>query len=140
MRRIGLFFVGGLIGFVVDAGVVQALVSFVHLDPYLGRLISFTCAATVTWVWNRHTTFAESRGLHRWHIEWARWMAAMTGGALVNYGVYALAVFESPLVRAWPALGVALGSLVAATVNYTSAQRWVFGGVRESAGESKLKY
>jgi putative flippase GtrA len=128
MRRFGLFFIGGMIGFVVDAGVVQGLVSFFGMDPYFGRLISFSCAATVTWLWNRHTTFADARGQHRWHIEWARWMAAMSGGALVNYGVYALAVYESPLVRAWPALGVALGSLAAAAFNYTSARRWVFGG------------
>ena len=128
MRRIGLFFIGGLIGFVVDAGIVQALVSLVHMDPYLGRVISFSCAATVTWIWNRHTTFADARGQHRWHVEWGRWMAAMTGGALVNYAVYALAVYESALVRRVPALGVALGSLVAAAFNFTSAQRWVFGG------------
>lgn len=128
MRRVGLFFVGGLIGFVVDAGIVQALVSFFDVDPYLGRLISFSCAATSTWLWNRHTTFADIRGMHRWHVEWARWMTAMTGGALVNYGIYALAVYEFATVRAWPALGVAMGSVVAALVNYTSAQRWVFGG------------
>ncbi len=127
MRRFGLFFLGGLIGFVVDAGVVQALVSFVHMDPYLGRVVSFACAATVTWIWNRHTTFADARGRHHWPVEWARWMAAMSGGALVNYGVYALAVFESAQVRVWPALGVALGSLVAAAVNFTSARHWVFG-------------
>ena len=132
MRKIGLFFLGGLIGFVVDAGVVQALVSFAHMDPYLARLVSFTCAASVTWIWNRHTTFADVRGLHRWHVEWARWMAAMTGGALLNYGVYALAVYETAVVRAWPALGVALGSVMAAVVNYTSARHWVFGGAGKS--------
>ena len=55
-------------------------------------------------------------------------MAAMSGGALVNYGVFALAVYESSLVHTWPALGVALGSLSAAAFNYTSARRWVFGG------------
>ena len=137
MRRFGLFFLGGLIGFVVDAGVVQALVSFVHMDPYLGRVVSFACAATVTWIWNRHTTFADARGRHHWPVEWARWMAAMSGGALVNYGTYALAVWQFPLVHAWPALGVAAGSVTGAGVNYLGARHFVFakprGGVKTRA-------
>lgn len=137
MRRFGLFFIGGMIGFVVDAGVVQGLVSFFGMDPYFGRLISFSCAATVTWLWNRHTTFADARGQHRWHIEWARWMAAMSGGALVNYGTYALAVWQFPLVHAWPALGVAAGSVTGAGVNYLGARHFVFakprGGVKTRA-------
>ena len=52
-RVIGLFAVGGALGFVVDAGISQALVSFGHWSAYLARIVSFLAAATVTWWWNR---------------------------------------------------------------------------------------
>ena len=130
MRRIGWFFVGGVIGFIVDAGVVQSLVSFADFDPYLARVISFLCAATTTWIWNRHTTFSDIRGQHRWHAEWARWMLAMTGGASLNYSIYALAVWQIQLVHSWPAIGVGMGSVVGSTFNFLSARRWVFGSAK----------
>ena len=137
MREIGLFFVGGVIGFFVDAGIVQLLVSKAGMDPYLAHVISFLCAATVTWIWNRRYTFAAHGGHHSRRAEWMRWMAAMSGGALVNYGTYALAVWQFPLVHAWPALGVAAGSVTGAGVNYLGARHFVFakprGGVKTRA-------
>ena len=41
-KQLGWFGVGGFIGFIVDAGIVQLLVSKLHTDPYVGRLFSFT--------------------------------------------------------------------------------------------------
>ena len=41
----------------------------------------------------------------------------MSGGAAVNYGVYALLLATVSLVAAWPVLGVAAGSLAAMVVN-----------------------
>jgi putative flippase GtrA len=60
------------------------------------------------------------------HHEWLRWMAVMGLGAAVNYAVYALAVALFPLVRAWPLLGVAAGSLAAAGFNFSGARKAVF--------------
>ena len=58
-REIALFAVGGVIGLVIDAGVVQALVGIEGWNPYLARVVSFLLAASVTWWWNRRHTFAE---------------------------------------------------------------------------------
>lgn len=126
-REIALFAVGGVIGFLVDAGIVQALVRGAGWNPYAARVLSFLVAASITWSWNRAVTFAHRRE-RRIGGEWLRWMAVMVVGALVNYGLYAWLVGAFALVRAWPALGVAAGSAVAATLNFAMARAVVFRG------------
>ena len=87
MRQLMLFCVGGVIGFIIDAGIVQWLVTVHHGNPYTSRLLSFVCAGTGTWLFNRHYTFQGVR-LYGKFGEWARYMFAMTGGFSVNYTVY----------------------------------------------------
>jgi putative flippase GtrA len=125
-HEVMLFAVGGLIGFVVDAGVVQLLVSFAHFDPYVGRVISFLMAATATWWWNRSRTFAARQSGRSLPTEWLHWMALMSGGAAVNYAVFVLCLLEFPSWRQWPALAVAVGSVFAALVNFVSARTLLF--------------
>lgn len=124
VRQFVLFCISGVIGFLVDAGVVQWLVVGAGQDPYLSRVVSFLCAMTATWLFNRRYTFTP-RSEPLWR-EWLRYFVAMLGGFAVNYAVYAGLVFAIPLVRAWPVLGVAAGSLAGLVVNYVSSRWWVF--------------
>lgn len=130
-REALLFAVGGVLGFIVDAGIVQALVRGAGWNPYLARVVSFLAAATVTWLWNRRFTFAHRRS-HTARAEWARWMGVMAVGALVNYGIYAALVATFPPVRAWPWLGVAAGSAAAALINFCAARSVVFQGQKKA--------
>ena len=57
MPQFLLFCIGGVIGFVVDAGIVQLLVRNFGFNPYGARLLSFLAAATTTWAFNRRYTF-----------------------------------------------------------------------------------
>lgn len=125
MRQFALFCIAGVIGFVVDAGIVQALVVIGGFDPYLSRVVSFLCAMTATWLFNRRYTFVAGRdeGLL---MEWGRYFVAMLGGFALNYGIYAVLLYTFPLVRAWPVLGVAAGSVAGLMVNYNSSRYWVF--------------
>ena len=125
-RAIGLFAIGGVIGFVVDAGVVQALVGLVHWNAYVARLVSFLAAATVTWWWNRRHTFAGRSSGRSAHSEWLHWMVLMSVGAVVNYGVFAACLMLFPVLHRWPAVAVAAGSAVAALVNFTTARGVLF--------------
>jgi putative flippase GtrA len=125
MRQLMLFGIGGVIGFVVDAAIVQALVSLAGWDPYASRLLSFLAAATATWLFNRHFTFRAERHYGVFG-EWARWMLAMSGGFVVNYSVYALLLFQVALLRELPALAVAAGSLAGFVVNYASSRLWIY--------------
>jgi putative flippase GtrA len=123
-RQFLLFCIAGTIGFLVDAGIVQALVAQ-GADPYLARLVSFLCALTATWAFNRRYTFGAVRS-DRAGREWLRYFIAMLGGFAVNYAVYAALVYSLPVIRQWPALGVAAGSIAGLVVNYFSSRFWVF--------------
>lgn len=131
-KQLAWFGVGGFIGFIVDAGVVQLLVSKFDVDPYVGRLFSFVCAATATWLFNRHFTF-HHRGGYTLFGEWSRYLVAMSAGFALNYMAYALVVYFSSFVQAWPAIGVAVGSLPGSAVNFLGARQWVFSKTRRAA-------
>lgn len=116
------FCVAGAIAFVVDAGVVQALVVGAGWDPYLSRVISYLMAATTAWVLNRRFTFgAGSDPIHR---EYAKYLLLNTAGGLVNYATYAAMVLAFDLVRAMPWIGVAFGSVAGLVVNF-GLNRWI---------------
>jgi putative flippase GtrA len=134
-RQILLFAISGAIGFVVDAGIVQLLVREAGMNPYGARVLSFLAAATTTWGFNRRYTFAGHGGASR-RRELARYLVAMAFGFVLNYGAYALCVATWPLVRSWPAIGVAVGSVAGAVVNFLSSKYWIFrpsAGTREGA-------
>jgi putative flippase GtrA len=131
-RQFFLFMIGGAIGFVVDAGGAQALVSWGGWNPYYARVLSIPVAATVTWIWNRRQTFASQDSGRSLFSEWAHWMALMGVGALVNYGTYAVLLMLFPLLHKWPAIATAGGSLVAALFNFSTARLVLFKGAKTS--------
>lgn len=123
LRRLLSFGIAGGIGFVVDAGLLYLLAP--HLGWYAGRVLSFWGAATATWLINRRFTFTDSaRRLPLWQ-EYLRYLAAMLGGAVVNYTAY-VAVLHSLEGPAAPLIGVAAGSIAGMGVNYLSARYMVF--------------
>lgn len=118
------FCVVGAVGFVIDAGILQLLVSVVGENPYFARIISFLVAASATWLMNRSYTFEVE---HRpTHAEWARYIAFMALGALVNYGAFAISITVWGLARAQPWLGVAVGSIAGLGINFLTSRRLVF--------------
>ncbi|MEO6688563.1 MAG: GtrA family protein [Dokdonella sp.] len=125
-KQILLFAIVGVIGFVVDAGVVQLLVREFAINPYSARVVSFLAAATTTWGFNRSYTFAgHSSGSRR--RELLRYLVAMAIGFALNYGAYVACISIWPLVRTdWPAIGVAAGSVAGAIVNFLSSKYWIF--------------
>jgi len=125
-RQIALFAVGGAIGLLVDASVVQALVGWAGWNPYATRVLSFLLAATVTWWWNRRHTFAARSSGRSAHAEWLHWLGLMSLGALINYGIFAVLLLAFPLLRQWPAIAVAAGSAGAAAANFGMARGVLF--------------
>lgn len=133
MPQFLLFCIGGVIGFVVDAGILRLLVSGLGIDAYLARLASFLVAVTATWLWNRHNTF---RGTRRYGLlgEWSRYLLAMSGGFVVNYAAYAALYTFFGIVQEYPELGVAAGSVAGLAVNYASSRWWIYR--RDSATDA----
>lgn len=125
-REFSLFAVGGVLGLVVDAGVVQLLVGMLQWNPYFARVISFFLASTVTWWWNRRYTFADRESTRAAHAEWLHWVGLMSIGAVINYTVYALLLMKFAALHRWPAVAAAAGSAVAALVNFSTARGMLF--------------
>lgn len=120
------FCIAGVIGLMVDIGVLYALSPF--LGWYGARVVSFVTAASTTWAVNRRYAFQPSAGnkhaLPVWH-QYGRYMLSMLGGAILNYSAYAATLQWIH----WPgaaALGVALGSCAGLGANYLSARYLVF--------------
>jgi putative flippase GtrA len=124
-RQILLFAISGALGFVVDAGIVQVLVREFGANPYGARVVSFLAAATTTWAFNRRYTFAGHGGGSR-RRQLVRYLVAMAAGFALNYGTYVACVMLWPVVREWPAIGVAAGSVAGALVNFLSSKYWIF--------------
>jgi putative flippase GtrA len=115
----------GVLGFAVDAGVLNVMLHLTHAGLYLGRIVSFLCAATFTWLLNRTITFqaASRQGMH---YEWLRFLGANSLGGVLNFGVYSLLVAKFAAFAATPALGVAVGSLSGLLINFALSKGYVF--------------
>ena len=118
----------GVVGFVVDAGVLQLLTHLAGWDPYSSRVISFLIAASVTWRLNRRYTFSVDEKA-RLSGEWLRYVSINAIGGSVNYLVYAACIHDFNVVRSHLIIGVALGSAAGLLVNYTASKHLVFADV-----------
>ncbi len=123
-RTFWLFCVGGVAGFAVDAAVLYLTAPL--LGWYAARVVSFLCAATATWWFNRRITFTDAQRTTRVTDtlrQYAKYLSSMTVGGAVNYLTYVVALrwLDGPLA---PLLGVALGSGAGLVLNFSMA-RWL---------------
>jgi len=130
VKRFLRFCVVGTLAYLVDAGVLLALVHGAGLNPYVGRVASFLAAASFTWWLNRHWTFEVKRAPTK--AEWMAYVSLMVAGAAVNYATYAAAITWWALAREQLWIGVALGSIAGLGVNFLSSSR-LFGRSPRSA-------
>ncbi len=115
----------GTIGFIVDVGVLYLMMYLAGLDPFLGRLVSFLVAASVTWLLNRIYTF-KGRSTGTWAGQWARFVMANAVGWIINYGVYGALLLTSDFFYRTPVLAVAIGSLSGLAFNFTVSRKFIF--------------
>ena len=114
----------GALGFVVDAGVMQALVSLAVWGPVEARAVSIPVAVLATWALNRTFTFRDRdvpalRSL-------ARYIAVSAAGAAVNFVVYTALVLSSHAMAAVPMAPLAIASIVALIVNFLGSKHFAF--------------
>jgi putative flippase GtrA len=125
------FGVAGVIGLLVDTGVLYALAPL--FGWYLGRVLSFWAAASFTWWFNRRLTFRAGRAT--W-TEYGRYLSAMLGGATLNYLTYVL-VLHNWHGQGAALLGVALGSVAGMGVNFLAARYLLFSRRASQAGKNE---
>jgi putative flippase GtrA len=118
------FGVVGTAGFLMDSAVLLAMLAL-GAGPHAGRVLSYLAAASLTFALNRAWTFrsAAKAPVAR---QWGRFVALNLLGFVANYGTYAAALAASPLVAAYPVLGVAAGSIAGMFINFAVSHRFVF--------------
>lgn len=124
------FAVIGALGMPVDAGVLWLMTHQGGLNPYAGRIVSWLCAASFTWMGNRYFTFAgqRARGLAGAGREWGRFLAANAVGGLVNIGLYSVLVRFAPPPFNGLTLALVCGVALGLVFNFTLSKWMVFRG------------
>lgn len=119
------FGVVGVAGFLVDAGVLTAML-WLGLGPYAGRVVSYLAAASTTFALNRAWTFRSAPREGAVAAQWGRFVLLNLVGFAANYGTYAALVAGTALVAAHPVIGVAAGSIAGMFLNFGLSRRYVF--------------
>lgn len=118
------FAIIGTFGFAVDAGVLW-LAMDAGTGFHAGRVISFLTAVSFTWALNRKHSFQSREDANRLR-QWLHYVLAMLVGGAVNLGASFACYHAFPVVRAWPILAVAAGSVAGMLVNFVAARQFVF--------------
>lgn len=124
-REAWLFTLIGAAGFGIDAGLLMLGHQLLGLGWPVARVISFSAAATVTWLLNRTLTFKDRSGTAK-ASEWRRYVAVNGVGAVLNLGIFLALIQYVPMFedRALPALAVA--ACIALAFNFLGSRTVVF--------------
>jgi len=125
LTRFARFALVGGIGFVVDASVLTMLVNGLGHGHYVSRAASFSIAVSVTWWINRHWVFKAGAPSRK---EYTGYVIVQLLGAIINLGVYVLAIELIPTLSVIPVLPLAMGAAVALLANFLLVRRYVYRG------------
>jgi putative flippase GtrA len=117
----------GAVGFAVDGGLLQLLVTFGGWGPITARLVSFPAAVLATWWLNRTVTFQEREG-GSLLASLGRYVLVSLVGTGVNFGIYTGLVLASPFMAARPIVPFAIASAAALVFNYLGSKHFAFKG------------
>ncbi len=68
----------------------------------------------------------QSQGNHSLLTEFGKYIGTQSGGALINFVVYALVLESSVFAANYPAIALAPASLAAMVFNFLILRHWVF--------------
>lgn len=123
-RQVFTFLIVGGIGFAVDAGITQALISLLHVPQLTARLPAIACAVLVTFFLNKHHTFgAKDLCLAK---SFGKYAASTALSQSVNFAAYSLLVLSLEFSQHLTFLAVGFGSICAAAVTFFLSKYWVF--------------
>ena len=129
LRRLPGFVLVGAIGFLVDAGILTALMTGFGFCHYGARAISFTVAVTATWYMNRRWVF-DRTGIRMSGREYTSYLLVQVIGAVINLSVFVAMIEFVPILAKTPVIPLALGAAVALMFNYSASSRFVFSESR----------
>jgi len=112
-------------GFLIDAGILSALVHWADWSPFAARPLSMSLAVLFTWWLHRNWTFTTGRKRAAFP-QTLIYAAVQLIGLLVNYGGFSLLVLSGGAFHSYPVLAVAAGSLGAMTLTYLLSKEIAF--------------
>lgn len=123
-RQIVSFLTVGGLGFLVDAGITQALVSFAGVPQLSARVPAILIAVCLTFYFNKNHTFdakdtclAKSFGLYA---------ISTVVAQSINFAAYTAAVMWVDMSHHFTFLAVAFGSVCGAAITFLLSKYWVF--------------
>ena len=128
VSRLGGFALAGFSGFLVDAGLTEALAGL-GISPYLGRVLAVAVAIVVTYTINRNYTWRERRAPVPGRR--MRYLAVSLVSISANNLTFAAALAALPGLR--PVIAVAAGTGVGMVMNYIGYSRLVFTSDKDQA-------
>ena len=126
----------GALGFLVDAGILTAVMNGLDANHYAARAISFTVAVTATWYMNRQWVFKRVAA-QKSSREYTAYLVVQTVGAVINLSVFVTAIELAPALSDTPLVPLALGAAVALLFNFSASSRFVFSAGPD--GENKAR-
>jgi putative flippase GtrA len=130
LRRFASFTTVGVVGFIVDAGILSALVHAWEWPHYAARVLSFAAAVTVTWSLNRRCVFAKTNDATR---EYGAYFGVQAIGAVINLGTYVVVILVLPSLARVPVLPLTAGAALGFLFNYSALARWVYAAAPSAA-------
>lgn len=121
----------GAFGFLIDSGVLYLCLYLFDLGYYLGRLVSYLCAATVTWYFHRIYTFNPDN-LSNMKRQLASFIILNSLGGVANFLVYAFLISNYEIFRIFPVVAVGIGALFGLFINYYVSKKVVFKSNQET--------
>ena len=133
--RLPGFALVGAIGFLIDAGILTALMTGADFGHYSARAISFTVAVSATWYINRRWVFGRG-AIQMTGREYSSYLLVQVIGAVINLSVFVAVIEFVPGLAEIPVIPLAVGASVALLFNFTASSRLVFSETRDQNGES----
>lgn len=125
LGRFARFCAVGAVGFLVDGGVLLALIRSGTAGPLWGQVAAAVVAVSVTFELNHRWSFAGAAGRSR-TARFPAYVGVQLFGFLCNLAVYAAALAVLPSPANHPLVCLALASGAAMVLNFVGADRIVF--------------
>jgi len=113
----------GVIGFLIEAGILTSFASQPSIGVFYGRFISFPLAVSVTWALNRKITFNSNNP--PW-IESARYFVGQLIGALSNLALFYTLISAFKSLAQTPIVPLFFAAILGLAVNFTISKKWAF--------------
>ncbi len=119
LTRFLKFAVVGVIGAVVDFGILYIVHRLIGLNIIISNTISFSCAVLSNFTWNRYWTYPDSRSKPI-SAQLGQFIAVNVAGWAINTGI--LTLLKDPLTSVAGGLILSLSAKQAYTIGYNAAK------------------